>query len=349
MQKINKHIEIVRSSIPSLSSMGEKSCDMIVQVLSKRYERVEVSAVCNTDDLAAVVKKQPDLVFLGLKSLPIGANSITTDSLSEWSSAYFDDNGLNYTGSNAKAIALDFSKPIAKQVVSDAGLKTAAYFTASAGQYPTAADLPLDFPLFIKPQNTGGGRGIGADSVARDFEAFTYKVSTLTSDFVGDALVESYLPGREFSVAILENIDSDVLTVMPIEIITDKNKQGDRILGQKVKSDDTEHTIAVTNGVVRDKVVDLATKTFRALGARDYGRIDIRLDEQGVAHFLEANLIPGIAFHDFTSYFTSACWINEAMDYETMLLRIVDLALSRGKEKPIDIEDYLQEPILVLV
>ncbi len=236
---------------------------------------------------------------------------------------------MNYTGSPAAAIALDFNKPLAKQVVKAAGLKTAAYFTASDGEYRSASDLPLGFPLFIKPQDTGGGKGIGADSVVRDFGAYAQKVTSLTTVFRSDALVETYLPGREFSVAILETIDSEELIAMPIELLTQQNTCGDRILSQKVKAADTEHVVAVTDETVRSAVVELATRAFRALGGRDYGRIDIRLDQYGTAHFLEANLIPGLAHHDFTSYFTAACWINLRVDYETMLLRLVELALSR--------------------
>jgi D-alanine-D-alanine ligase-like ATP-grasp enzyme len=73
---------------------------------------------------------------------------------------------------------------------------------------------------------------------------------------------------------------------MPIEIITEENIFGDRILGQKIKSADTESTIAVLDSVIKKKIQDFAIETFRALGGRDYGRIDIRFNKNAIPHFL---------------------------------------------------------------
>ncbi len=346
MAKNNYYIEIVHSSRADLSSMGQESCDMIEGLLKRHYTKVGVSIVDNLNDLKSLVRKQPDLVFLGMKKIPgksIGKNLSATKI---WLSTYLDEHGIPYTGSPGKAIALEFNKPEAKQVVHKAGLRTAAYFSALHGQYADASQLPLTFPLFIKPPTAGGGRGIGQDSVVRDFPSFVKKVHSINRDFKTSALVEEYLSGREFSVAIFETIDSDKLMAMPIELITAQNKQGDRILGQAIKVADTEQMMAVPEGEIRDRVVGLAMKVFEAIGARDYGRIDIRMDDQGVVYFLEANLIPGIAYHRFTSYFTKACLINQAMDYETMILRIVELGLSRHTTVSDEVSEDTIEPVI---
>jgi D-alanine-D-alanine ligase len=339
--KINKHIEIVRSSIASLSSMGQKSCNMIAELLSEHYEQVGISTVNDISDLDILIEKQPDLAFLGLKRVFSNSSLGRISKAPPWMAYHLERAGINYTGSKASAIASDFNKPMAKQIVGAAGLKTAAYFTAGDGQYRSAKELPLGFPLFIKPQNEGGGKGIGADSVVRDFKAYRQKVTTLTRDFHSDALVEVYLTGREFSVAILETPGSDELLVMPIELITEQNVDGDSILGHQIKDADTEQVVSVPEGVIRDNIIELASQVFRALGARDYGRVDMRLDQFGTLHFLEANLIPGLAFHSFTSYFTSACMIDQGMDYESMILHIVNLALSRDQDLE-DIQDLVK-------
>jgi len=328
MVKINKHIEIVRSLAPGLSSMGHKSAIMMKRVLEQQYEQVGISLVSDLSDLKRLATKQPDLVFLGVKRVPV--NSIRPTGARVWTAAYLDQQGIAYTGSNATAIALDFSKPAAKRLIKASGLNTADYFAARHGEYNAGSVLPLNYPLFVKPPNTGGGKGIGADSVVRDFAAFEQKVERIHRDFGTSALVETYLPGREFSVALLETLDSDELIAMPIELITEQNDQGDRILGQTIKAADTEHAITVPDGPTKQAVVNLAIKAYRALGARDYGRIDIRLDEHGTPHFLEANLIPGLAQHDFTSYFTTAAWLNQALDHQSMILHITELGLSRS-------------------
>ncbi|GAC1391873.1 MAG: hypothetical protein NVSMB46_05980 [Candidatus Saccharimonadales bacterium] len=327
--KIKKHIEIVRSSTSSLSSMGEKSSDMIQSVLEKIYETVGISLVSNQSDLDDLIAKQPDLALLGMKNVPKNVSSMSNQDNNIWVSQYLADNGINYTGSHVDAMTLDFHKSDAKNVVRTAGINTAAYFLAFEGQYHQDSDLPLSYPLFAKPPAAGGGKGVDTDSVIRNFSEFQRKITAIAHEFQSPALVEHYLTGREFSVAIFDNPHSSALMVMPIELITEPNHKGDRILGGAIKSADTEHVIAIHDEDTKQQIVELAQDAFLALGARDYGRIDIRMDEHGVPYFLEANLIPGIAYHDFTSYFTNACWINEHMSYESMIKNIISIGLSR--------------------
>ena len=77
---------------------------------------------------------------------------------------------------------------------------------------------------------------------------------------------------------------------------------------------------------LRSEVCQLALDSFSALGGRDYGRIDIRLNRNGEPQFLEANLIPSII--DGYGSFPKACQINLGLDYESMVLQIVRLGLA---------------------
>lgn len=325
MVKKKYHIEIVRSTIPGLSSMGRNTCGMVKTVLEQHFEQVGVTIANSIDDLQSLTLRRPDLIFLGVKQLPLVNGLNDTSDIKIWLGDYFDEVGLNYTGSTSDAIALDFDKPTAKRVVQDAGISTPAYFTAGHNQYLNTSQLPFNFPLFIKPRNAGGGKGIGADSVARDFTHYQQKVKTITEVFGSDALVEAYLPGREFSVAILETGHAGNVIAMPVELITARNNHGDRILGKRIKSADTEHVMAIHDEAIKHSVKELAVNVFRAIGARDYGRIDLRLDDQGTPHFIEANLMPGLG----SGYFKRACWINRAVDYEHMILMIVARGLER--------------------
>lgn len=322
--KIPKHIQIVRSGTPALSSMGTKSAAMIQELLARHYSRVEISLVSNRAELDELVAKQPDLVILGVKQIPSPLGKI-------WVSAYLESKGINHLGSRTAAIELDYDKPGSKRVVRAAGILTADSFMALPNEY-AAIDMPLRYPLFIKPPNGGGGKGIDAASVVRNYAQFTYKVQQIADTYGSASLVESYLPGREFSVALLENSETDDLTAMPVELIAEANSQGDRMLSETVKAADTEAVIAVSDLALRARINRLAKAAFRALGARDYGRIDIRLDDHGVPYFLEANLIPGLAKNDFVSYFIAACEINQNMSYENIILKLVDLSLHRFEE-----------------
>lgn len=341
IKKINKRIEIVRARDAHFSSMGLKSGLMIQKVLSKYYKHVGLSTVGSLSDLTDLVSKQPDLVFLGLKRIEIAGELV-------WLSEYLDTNGINYTGSEKSAMELDLNKADAKLLMQRQGIPTAEFFTAHPNQYATSRELSLNFPLFIKPHDQGGGKGIGPDSIAHNFTAFQNKVQRIFDKYGAFSLVETYLEGREFSVALLGSGYEDDLIAMPVELITQPNELGDRILGQAVKVEDNERAIAIKDDNERVQIAELGRAIYRALGSRDYGRIDIRMDNDGVACFMEANLAPGLAHNDFVSYFTRACAINQQMDYETMILRIVEIGLARSVYNRAGIFEFNQSESPVL-
>lgn len=329
MPGINKHIEIVCSTKIGLSSMSQKSRDSIFAVLNKYYKKVGVTIVNNLSDLKILVAKKPDLVFLGMKFIPSNPILGRGDPGKIWIADYLDQHNIAYTGSNQKAHELELNKPLAKQRALDAGLTTSAFYVAIQNQIQSRNEMPLTFPLFIKPTNRGGGLGVDSFSVASNFDQLESKVLSISLDHQSDSLVEEYLPGREFSVAILKDKVSSEFLLMPLELIAPADKNGQRILSEKVKEADSERFVEVTDKEIKSKVTSLAINVFKAIGARDYGRIDIRMDEFGTPQFLEANLLPSL----LQSYgnFPKACLLNQKLDFEQMLLSIAELGMARHK------------------
>jgi D-alanine-D-alanine ligase len=328
MQKIQKHIEIIRSTKKGLSSLSLASALAIQESLSRNYQRVGITTVNNLSDLEAFVLKKPDLAFIGMEYVP---SVIPTDIIlgkKIWISTFLEKNGINHTGSGRNAAELERYKALAKQRVLEFGLSTSPYIVVRQGVIPAEHMLRLSYPLFVKPACLGAGQGIDNNSIVYTYSDLQAKVRTLNADYAANVLVEEFLPGREFSVAVLMNECTDELMAMPIEIVPIANKQGERILTSKAKSSNLEKVQAVTDVALKLKLVNLAKGVFVALGARDYGRIDIRLDKFGVPHFLEANLIPSL-MKDYGN-FPKACFLNLGMDYETMLLSIVSLGLTRS-------------------
>lgn len=336
MIKINKHIEIVRSTSKGLSSMSRESCDAVLTVLSKHYASVRVSVVNDLSELEAIVARDPDLVFLGMEFIPVNPSLGWQDPNKIWLTTYFDEHDITYTGSSQAAHYLERNKPLAKQRALESGLKTAPFCIIKHDQSTGSRNMPLTFPVFIKPANRGGGLGIDSDSLVYNFKQLLAKVSSITS-LHSDSLVEEYLSGREFSVAILKDKHSAEFAVMPIELIAPLDKNEARILSSKVKSSNTEQAIEVTDKIIKSKVTTLALNVFHALGARDYGRIDIRLDRNGEPHFLEANLLPSL----ISGYgsFPKACMLNLNLDHESMIMRIAKLGLARNLD---DTEEALE-------
>ena len=327
MKKIQKHIEIVRSDLPGLSSLSLKSCKAMYAVLKQRYAAVGVTTVTSEADLELLVSRSPDLVFMGMKVLHIPTADAQNDDQLIWISDYLEYHGIEHTGSGQKAMEFELNKPLAKRQVLAAGLQTAPFLVIKNGVAPAELATSLKFPLFVKPASLGGGEGIDDYSVVHDRAELRAKIESIQAVYTTDILIEEYLPGREFSVAILRDEGTNELTAMPIELVAQSNDRGDRVLGQKMKALDVEVVLPVTDPSMRTQVVDLAVNVFKAIGARDYGRIDIRLSAVGVPHFLEANLIPSL-IGGYGS-FPKACALNANMNYETMIHRIVDLGLSR--------------------
>lgn len=342
MAKNNKHVEIVRSTAKGLSSMSEESCASILMVLSKYFAEVGVTIINNLTELEALVAARPDLVFLGMEFIPSDPALGLADSNKIWLSDVFDHHEILYTGSTQIAHDLERNKPLAKQKVLDANLKTAAFCVIKQNQSLNVGDLNLEFPLFIKPTNRGGGLGIDSDSVVHNFEQLSSKVHSIATELQSDALVEEYLPGREFSVAILKDEYSTGFLVMPIELIAPADNRGSRILSSEIKSSNTEQALEVTDPAVKSKLTALALGVFDALAARDYGRIDIRLDANGTPYFLEANLIPSL----ISGYgsFPKACMLNIGLEYEPMIMKIAKLGMAH---KANDIADDPESDALI--
>jgi D-alanine-D-alanine ligase len=327
--KINKRIEIVSSTRSGMSSMGYKPREAVLSVLAKHYTRVEITIVNDLVDLEALVNRRPDLVFLGMKMVFVDECLGVKEPAKIWLGEYLDEHGIAYSGSNHLAHELEINKALAKHCVLNAGLSTSPFYVVDKNEQVNIAYSPLNYPVFIKPTNRGGGQGIDSQSVAHNFAQLKSKVQSLATNLHADSLIEQYLSGREFSVAILKDEISNELSVMPIELIAPLGKRGERLLSAEVKKADTEQSIPVTDEVIKFKICDLAIKVFHVLGARDYGRIDIRLDEFGTPHFLEANLMPSLKRSD-GNYFPKACAINLNLSYEQMILRIARLGLTRS-------------------
>jgi D-alanine-D-alanine ligase len=327
MRKTNQHIEIVSSSVTGLSSMSQKSRLAVRDALAKHYTKVGITIVNNVSDLEELVACRPDLVFLGMKYVPAAGRYGQHDAEKIWLSEYLEEHDIAYTGSDHAAHELELDKSLAKYRMLEEGLATSPFVVAKLNSRLSREDINLRFPVFIKPIDRGGGAGIDSASLAHNFEELQTKVASISNSFHADSLIEEYLPGKEFSVAILKDYSTDAYEALPLELIAPRDKNGGRFLSSKIKAADLETHKAVTESATRQQVMELAINAFHALGARDYGRIDIRLDESGTAHFLEANLIPSL-IKDYGN-FPKACSVNRQMDYETMLLRIVDLAFAR--------------------
>lgn len=334
--KICKHIAVVATNTEGMKETGSGSlgtCRAIYDALNKCYQRVTFYEVTSTATLNDIVKHAPDLVVLTSKYFIHEQTNVKT-----WFSQYFSDHGIAFTGSDRRAMEFDSNKSKAKTLVQSKGLATPKYFLTYPDQYPSEEQLPIPLPFFIKPVDAANSNGIDGNSVVRDYSAYRKKVKELFEEFGVKVLVEEFLPGREFTIAILNGETSAVRLTAPIEIIPPTNSKGDRILDGVAKRQNLE-IIKLVPEPLRTEMRMFADQIFGILGARDFGRIDVKMGADDKLNFLEANLCPGMT--PGTSYFPQACILNSRrgvmfdteadIQYSDVITRIVEIALGRSK------------------
>jgi len=314
------NIEIITTPNEELKESGFgslKSCNSVLSSITKMGHKIRLNICTTKNDLHAIVKRKPDLVVLAVKYLSF------EDENDIWLSEYFAEHKINYTGSSMQTLKFDSDKVLAKLHLKNKGIKTANHFTAIPGQYKSEEELPLLFPLFLKPIDAANGNGIDDLSYVRNFADFESKVLSLHNSFKLPILAEEYLDGKEFTVAVIQKNNGELI-VSPMEIIPLLSTNGLRILGQQAKKDDSEELKKIEDKDMIIKLIQLATDAYKGLGVRDFGRIDIKTNQKGECFFMEANLVPGMT--EGSSYFPKACEIKSEFTYDT----VIELMLTGG-------------------
>lgn len=313
-------IELITTPNETLKESGFGSlmaCNSVLDAIQSMGHTVSLNVCKTKEDLDDIVKRKPELVILTVKYIPVeNADDI-------WLSEYFSQHGINFTGSSRDVLKFDSNKVLAKIHLTNKGIKTAKYFIAIPEQYKTQSELPITFPLFLKPLDAANGNGIDDLSFVTNFADYKSKVVSLYNTFKQPILVEEYLDGREFTVAVIKTSDKKLI-VSAVEVIPPTSTHGLRILGAQTKKDDSEKLIEIVDSEVENRVTTLAIDAFNALGVRDYGRVDIKTDNHGECFFMEANLVPGMTYG--SSYFPQACDIAHQFSYD----KVIELMLEGG-------------------
>jgi D-alanine-D-alanine ligase len=198
---------------------------------------------------------------------------------------------IPYVFSDPLTLALCLDKAMAKRVLRDAGVPTAAF--ALIESEADIAGVSLDYPLFLKPVAEGSGKGVDARSRVANRDEMARVARDLLARFRQPVLVEEFLPGREFTVGITGTGDwASVLGV--IEIVPTENYVGHGY-GLENKSDwEGKLDIVPADDADARAAAAVALAAWQVLRCRDGGRADIRLDRDGAPRFIEVNPLAGI-------------------------------------------------------
>ena len=274
--------------------------------------------------LLALAKSGADLVFNLTESYA------GDDTMDKNIAAYLELLHIPYTGSGPQAHYLAQDKSIAKKIFDFHKIKTPNFATSYKGLTDHSHDI--EFPLIVKPVSEDGSIGIDTGSVVESVKELMERIHYIHEEFDSPALIEEYIEGREIYASILGNQNAEVLPLVELDL--SKLPKGiPRIATQDVKFDHETEAYKVTKSApVEDldeettkKLQDTALSAYRALKLRDYGRIDMRLNNKGEVYVIEANPNPWLAS---AAEFTMAAK-KAGYSYSDMIHKIVELSRAR--------------------
>jgi D-alanine-D-alanine ligase len=234
---------------------------------------------------------------------------------------------IPYTFSDPLVCATTLDKAVAKQLVAQAGLRTPAF--AVVENEKDLKNIKLNYPLFAKPLAEGTGKGIDGNSHINDPKQLKKICVQLQKEYRQPVLVEEYLPGREFTTAILGNgADAFVLGTMEIEMVSKDEPAIYSYLNKEECESRISYHPVQNSPALKKEVETLALDCYKILQCRDTARVDIRCDKQGRACFMEVNPLPGLhpSHSDLPMIAT-----QEGMSYEKLIGTILDNAFRRAK------------------
>jgi D-alanine-D-alanine ligase len=244
---------------------------------------------------------------------------------------------IPYTASDPLTLSLALDKRRAKEVFLARGVPTPAWTIMSGPGDVEAGWESREGPWVVKPLYEGSSKGIPDGAFCTDVDAVIRRVSEIARDYAQPALVEEFLPGREFTVAILGN-GANARVLPPVEICFDSLPVGAAPLyGYEAKWvwDTPEQPLRIFEcpAPVDDRlgraIEQASLAAYQALGCRDWSRVDVRLDAAGIPNIIEINPLPGI----LPDPEQNSCFPKAAraagMDYDALIVAVLDAALRR--------------------
>ena len=199
---------------------------------------------------------------------------------------------IPYTFSDPLVCALTLHKGMAKHVARGCGVPTPNFALVTTAAEALAVTLPL--PLFVKPVAEGTSKGVTAKSLVTSRAALLELCAELLQEYRQPVLVEEYLRGREFTVGILGTGD-DARALATLEVVLrDGADEGVYSYRNKAQWRDLVEYRLLEAEALRREVEEVAVATWRCLGCRDAGRVDVRLDAAGRPQMLEVNPLAGL-------------------------------------------------------
>ncbi|MBI5748749.1 MAG: ATP-grasp domain-containing protein [Nitrospinae bacterium] len=305
----------------------EETIDAVRSALSTQHDVVPLEA---DENIVENLKgSKPDIVF----NIAEGRDGPNRESHVP---AMLEMLGIPYTGSDPLTLSLCLDKGRAKEILSFYKVSTPRFQVVSS----ISERIKLKkFPLIVKPLHEGSSKGVKNDALVFSPSELKKKVEEIIAQYRQSALIEEYLNGREFTVALMgNNGDTKVLPIVEIKF-DNLPKDINPIYSYEAKWiwDNSKNPLDIfqcpadIDDELRDNIEETALKAYKSLRCRDLCRIDIRLDSDNEPNILELNPLPGVLPNpEDNSCFPKAAR-TAGMSYNEMILSILNIARKRYK------------------
>ena len=274
--------------------------------------------------LLALARTQADLVFNMVEAFA------GDDAKEAHVAAFLELLDLRYTGAGPQGLFLAQDKAVAKEIFDFHHIRTPRFAVSYRGKLDHADDL--EFPLIVKPASEDGSVGIDAGAVVQTLRELMERVALLQERFDCPALIEEYIEGREIYVGVLGNDKPNALPIVELDL--SKLPEGmPHIAGKEVKWEKGTEAYDLTKSAAAQglddptvkRLQDTAVQVYGALKLRDYGRVDMRLTNDGRIYVIEANPNPWLAPEAELAIAAALA----GRSYVELIGQIVELALAR--------------------
>lgn len=302
-------------SAPSSDEYAEwdsaETIDAVASALSALGQVIRLEA--NAEFPARLHETRPDIVF----NIAEGLLGVNREAHVPAICEFF---GIPYSGSDPFTLSLCLDKARTKEILAYHGVPTASFALVRSGADLSAlrkriravhhvisphvvpSERPLHLPLFVKPVHEGSSKGITERNLCRTVSELEHQVGVLLETYRQPVLVEEFLPGDEFTCAVLGNgHDAAVLPIVGMNFgaLPDGALP---IYGFEAKWlwDRPENPLDIFSCPARidegrrQAIESVVLRAYGVLGCRDWSRIDVRLDAAGTPNVVEVNPLPGI-------------------------------------------------------
>lgn len=303
-----------------------ETINAVRDAIAERYAVTMIEA--NEEAYQKLMKNRPDFAF----NIAEGLHGVSREAHIP---AMLEMLQIPYLGSDPLTLTVCLDKSRAKEILTYHRIPTSPFTVVRSME--AFEDARVKFPALVKPLHEGSSKGIYNSCVVRNTEELEREVQIVLSTYGQPAIVEEFLPGREFTVALMGN--GDQMRTLPIVEIRFDALPPDvnPIYSYEAKWiwDTTEKPLEIftcpaeVDPELQNEIECICKSAYRVLNCRDWSRIDVRCDANGRPHILEVNPLPGI----LPKPEDNSCFPKAAravgMTYNQLINNVLDIAIDR--------------------